>query len=124
MLKVKKWRNKKYLAWVKCLPSSVSRMQAEAYHHLIGHGQGCMGGKASDLLCMPLTFHEHMGDAGVHRMGHQKWEGIYGNQIPMIMDTINRAIEEGIVTQEFCVEEITNQISHAEEREYMLNAIG
>jgi len=53
--KVKQFRSKKYLVWVKSLPCSICGAPADDAHHLIGVGNmGGMGTKASDVLVMPL----------------------------------------------------------------------
>ena len=52
-------RNRRYLDWVKSLPSCVSGMPSDDPHHIIGVGRGKMGGKDCDLLTMPVTRFEH-----------------------------------------------------------------
>ena len=54
-LKIKTARNRKYLDWVKTLPSCISGRPADDPHHIIGRGEGGMGTKASDYFAIPLT---------------------------------------------------------------------
>lgn len=94
MLKQKPYRNKKYLKWVKEQPSVVSGMPADDPHHLIGHGQGGMATKASDLFTFPLTRGEH---TELHNGGWKIWEDIYGSQWKFVAETLAKAIEEGVL---------------------------
>ncbi len=59
--KVKKYRNKKYLKYISTLFCCGCGVDSETVipHHLIGVGQGIMGGKASDKDAMPLCFSCH-----------------------------------------------------------------
>jgi len=92
---VKPHRNRKYLQWVKSLPSVVSRIPADDAHHLIGHGQGGMGTRVSDYWTFPLTRQEH---DELHRQGWKAWEEIHGSQWRFVSMTLLRAIDEGKLT--------------------------
>lgn len=80
--------------WVKTLPSAVSKMPADDAHHIIGHGQGGMGLKASDLFVFPLTRGEH---DELHRHGWKAWEKIYGSQWRFVAETLHQAFEEDVL---------------------------
>ncbi len=67
--KVKPVRSKQYLQWVASLPCSICDNPQTVAHHLIGVGQGCMGGKSSDLMTMPLCVKHHQ---GLHHYGKHK----------------------------------------------------
>jgi hypothetical protein len=60
-------------------------------HHLIGHGEGEMGGKTHDLFTMPLTVDEH-------RRFHDDpkgWEEQNGSQLYWVKQTIKKGLELG-----------------------------
>ena len=86
------YRNKRYTDWVKTLPSCISGLLADDPHHLIGHGQGGEGTKASDLFCIPLTRVEH---DDLHQYGWSMWEHNHGSQWRYVAETLQRAILEG-----------------------------
>jgi len=60
-LKNKPYRDKKYLKYISRLPCVSCGIDSDTVipHHLIGVGQGKMGGKASDKEAMPLCFKCH-----------------------------------------------------------------
>ena len=87
-------RDKKYLSWVRQQPSVISQQYNCAAHHIIGHGQGGMGLKASDLFAFPLTHLEHM---ELHQHGYKAWEEIHGSQWRYIAETLHQAAEEGVL---------------------------
>ena len=113
------WRNKKYIDWIMTQPCVITQMDAEAPHHIKGHGQGGST-KASDLFTFPLVNMYHTGDHGIHTYGYPKWEKIFGNQWIFVIDTIHKAIAAGIVKREFVIEEIKAQVKHEEELEMLL----
>lgn len=90
----KPYRNAAYLRWVKTLPSVISRRPSDDAHHLIGHGQGGMGTKASDLWVFPLTRDEH---TELHNMGWKEWEELYGSQWMHVAKTFQLAVIEGVL---------------------------
>ncbi len=69
-------------------------MPADDAHHIIGHGQGGMGLKASDMFAFPLTRMEH---DELHRKGWKTWEERYGSQWRFVAETLHKAIEEGVL---------------------------
>lgn len=92
---MKPYRNKKYLRWVKTLPSAISGRPSDDAHHLIGHGQGGMGTKVTDLWTFPLTRDEH---AELHNIGWKEWENKYGDQWKFVANTIHLAVIEGVLS--------------------------
>jgi len=85
--KKKKYRNKKYLAWVATLPCASCGIENDTIvpHHIIGVGQGCMGSKSSDLETAPLC----------HTCHHAVHSGIIPkiNQWQWVAKTLTTAIE-------------------------------
>lgn len=92
-LKVKTAKDRAYLDWVKTLPSAISGRPADDPHHIIGHGMGGMGIKASDYFVFPLTRDEH--DL-LHNMGWKKWEEIHGTQWRYVAETLEKAFRTGM----------------------------
>ncbi len=92
--KKKRFVNQAYLDWVKTLPCVASNMPADDAHHLIGHGMGKMGSKASDLFTLPLTREQH---TALHD-DPQAWERRYGSQWAHIAKTLALAVEEGVLS--------------------------
>jgi len=86
------WQSRAYLDYVKSLPCAVCGAQGSDPHHLIGHGQGKMGGKAHDLFALPLcrTHHDEL-----HRRGIPSWERQHGSQLGYLVATLDRAMKEG-----------------------------
>lgn len=91
------WRCQGYTDWVKTLPCIVSGHPADDPHHLVGHKQGAMASKVSDLWTMPMTRQEH---GKFHDMGWQSWEKQYGSQWMHVCRTIERAVKEGVLVFE------------------------
>jgi hypothetical protein len=91
-----KWRSEKYLKFVRSLPCVVTgRTEGVVAHHLIGHGEGEMGGKTHDLFTMPLTVDEH-------RRFHDDpkgWEDRNGSQLTHIKNVIGRALGIGALSE-------------------------
>lgn len=94
MQKRKPWRSKQYTDWVKQLPSVISQIPADDPHHLIGHGYSGMGTKVSDIWTFPLTREEH---THLHNIGYRRWELKYGSQWKFIAETIELAMQEGVI---------------------------
>lgn len=90
--KPKYWACRAYLDYVASLPCCVCGAQGADPHHLIGHGQGKMGGKAHDLFAIPLCRRHH--DA-LHRGGVASWEREHGSQLDHLLRTLDRAMKEG-----------------------------
>ncbi len=84
-------RDKKYLAWVRTLPSAISGVPGTDAHHLIGHMTG--GTKGSDLFTFPLTRVEH---TKLHDNGYKSWEALYGSQWKFVAQTLEKAIQDGV----------------------------
>jgi hypothetical protein len=86
------WHSEKYLNFVRSLPCVITgKKEGVVAHHLIGHGEGKMGGKAHDLFTMPLVADEH-------RRFHDDpkgWEARHGSQLFYVKQTIKKALELG-----------------------------
>ena len=91
---MKPYRNRKYLDWVKTLPSVISQRPADDPHHIIGHGEGGMGRTAPDCFAFPLTRDEH---TELHNIGWKAWEEIHGDQWEFVAHTLHQAIIEGVL---------------------------
>ncbi|BBM66337.1 hypothetical protein VA249_29830 [Vibrio alfacsensis] len=90
--KEKAWHSEKYLKFVRSLPCVIThKTEGVVAHHLIGHGEGKMGGKAHDLFTMPLSADEHQ------RFHHdpKAWEAKNGSQLFYVKQTIKKALELG-----------------------------
>lgn len=87
--KIKPVRSKRYLSFIRSKPCIVcgSLLHAQAMHH--SFGQGTMGGKPSDLWCLP-------GCHSCHHLEHLK-----GNEVPvefraiMCLKFINEFFSQG-----------------------------
>ena len=86
-----RWLCEDYTRYVKALPCVVCQQQADDPHHLIGHGQGKMGGKAHDLFTIPLCRQHH---DELHRDA-AGWERRHGSQLQHLIATLDRALKEG-----------------------------
>ncbi|KLV08651.1 DUF968 domain-containing protein [Photobacterium ganghwense] len=86
------WRSEKYLKFVRSLPCVITgQTENVVAHHLIGHGEGKMGGKTHDLFTIPL-------EANEHRRFHddpKAWEERHGSQLGYVKATLKRALELG-----------------------------
>ena len=91
---MKPYRNRKYLDWVKTLPSVISQRPADDAHHLIGNGYSAMGTKVTDIWTFPLTRDEH---TELHNIGWKAWEEKYGSQWKHVAETIHLAMIEGVL---------------------------
>jgi len=120
MMKVKKFRSKKYTDFVKQLPSCISGRPADDPHHIKGHGQGGSV-KASDLFVMPLTHDEH---TNFHNIGYQSWENIHGSQWVFVLNTIKKALNEGVIDEETVFAEIASQVTIEEDLEFLMTGLG
>jgi len=91
---MKPHRSKKYLAWVRSLPSVISGQPAGDAHHLIGHGESGMGTKVTDIWTFPLTRGEH---TELHNIGWRAWEEKYGDQWKFVSKTLSMGIIEEVL---------------------------
>ncbi len=74
--KIKPYRSKQYLEWVRDRPCSHCRAPGPSEaHHLIGVTGGTMGGKASDVLACPLcsTCHRDLHDGRIELDAQTVW---------------------------------------------------
>lgn len=85
------WECSDYLRYVKALPCVCCGKQSDDPHHLIGNGQGKMGGKAHDLFVIPVCRQDHN---ELHR-DVASWERKHGSQISHVIKTLDRALKEG-----------------------------
>lgn len=88
MQKIKTYRNRAYLDWIKTLPCCHCGMPADDPHYIKIKGVGGGALTASDFTAMPLC-REH------HDMVHDApdlWP-----QTKWMIETINRAFDEGIL---------------------------
>ena len=83
------WKSEAYLKFVRSLPCVITGKTTDIVaHHLIGHGEGKMGGKCHDLFTMPLHVDEH-------RKFHDDpkgWEELHGSQLIYLKRTIGMAL--------------------------------
>ena len=95
--KERQWSNENYLKFVRSLPCVITGKTDDIVaHHLIGHGEGKMGGKAHDLFTMPLHVDEH-------RKFHDDptgWESMNGSQLYYVKQTIKKALDVGVLVIE------------------------
>lgn len=120
MLKLKKFRSKKYLNWVKSQKSPISGMPADDPHHIIGRGQGGASTKASDMFCFPLTRFEH---TRLHNIGHKDWEYLYGCQWKYVFETIKKAIKEGFFSIDDVIFEINSQVVNVDDKNFLIKSL-
>lgn len=85
-LKERTARDFQYLARVRALPCVVTHREGCEAHHIIGHGQGGMGMKASDYYTFPLSHESHQ---ELHR-DPKAWEEINGSQWMHVAQTLTR----------------------------------
>ena len=87
---MKRYRNAKYLAWVRSLPCSLCGGEAGQAHHLIGlGGMSGMGLKAPDWATLPVCGGCH----GSMHVNHELWP----SQWEHICRTLGKAVEEGVL---------------------------
>ncbi|WP_417536318.1 DUF968 domain-containing protein [Methylophaga sp.] len=92
------WHSEKYLKFVRSLPCCATGRHGTdsdpvVAHHLIGHGEGKMGGKAHDLFTMPML-------ASVHQEFHhdpKAWEAKFGTQLFFVKQTLKRSLDLGCI---------------------------
>ena len=94
MITLKPFRSKKYMAWVKTLPSCVSGKSPCDAHHIKVPGFGGTS-KPSDLFVIPLTRDEHQ---EFHQIGWTSFEDKYNiDQLREVLKTIELAAQTGII---------------------------
>jgi len=93
MLKLKPVRSEAYLSYVRSLPCCHCAAEGpNDAHHLIGFGRGTMGGKADDMLAVPLC-----------RECHTKFHHDFGKgvclqaQVGWLQWTLRRAVADGVL---------------------------
>lgn len=84
-------KSKKYLDFVRSMPCAITGKEQVEAHHLIGHGQGGMGLKSSDLLAFPLCPELHR---ELHDHGWKAWEELHGSQWKYVAKTLHDAMEQ------------------------------
>lgn len=90
MIKVKCFRSKEYLRWVKQQPCVICGAPSDDPHHIIGRGNmSGMGMTAPDSMVMPVC-RQH------HNEIHQAPE-LWDKQWQWIAQTINSALQEGVL---------------------------
>jgi len=94
MVSVHRLKSKKYLNFVRTLPCVITGQYGVDAHHMIGHGQGGMGLKASDYFAFPLCRELH---DELHRHGWVLWEQEHGSQWSYVAQTLHHAIEQGVI---------------------------
>lgn len=95
------WKSEAYLKFVRSLPCCVtgrkgSDLDPVVAHHLIGHGEGKMGGKAHDLFTMPMLASEHQ---RFHN-DPKAWEQQHGSQLEYVKATIKKALDMGALVSQ------------------------
>ena len=85
--KMKHWECEKYTQWVKTQPCVCCGKQSDDPHHIIGYGQGKMGGKAHDIFTIPLCRKHHN---ELHQ-NVENWEQKYGSQLLLLFRFLDRA---------------------------------
>lgn len=90
MLKIKRFRSKKYLRAVASLPCCVCRAPDSVPHHIMGPDYAGIGTKAPDDLTMPMCHRHHM---DLHQDGYRLWEQINISQVDRARETREKLIE-------------------------------
>ena len=92
--KLKRWECEKYTQWVKTQLCVCCGNQADDPHHIIGYGQGKMGGKAHDIFTLPLCRIHHN---ELHKNA-EEWEQKYGSQILLLIQFLDRVFGMKVIT--------------------------
>jgi len=88
MLKPKRWKSKRYEAWVRTQPCCVCGDPAVEVHHIKGVGfMSGTGLKAPSWATMPLCAHHHK-NVHLFHDAQSQWE--------FVARTLGKAIEEGV----------------------------
>ena len=120
VIKKKPTRDKKYLKWVKSLKCCVTGFQADDPHHIIGHGQSGMATKASDLFTMPMTRQVH---TTLHSHGYKTFEDCHGSQWDHVLDTMIKAVKEGVKDPIEFIHEIDSFVKDVDQAIYMMRKV-
>ena len=91
--KLKRWECEKYTQWVKTQLCVCCGNQADDPHHIIGYGQGKMGGKAHDIFTLPLCRIHHN---ELHKNA-EEWEQKYGSQILLLIQFLDRVFGMSVI---------------------------
>ena len=81
---------KTHLRRLRLFPCFVSRRTPVVLHHCCGGSMAergihrGMGQKVSDWLCLPLNPDYHTGQYGIHTLGVQTWEEMFGTQAELL----------------------------------------
>ncbi len=86
-------RSEKWLRWVKSQPCVCCGKQADDPHHLIGQGQGMMGGKDNDTSTIPLCRYHHN---ELHQ-NTAEFEQKYGTQAQLWYEFFTHSIKVGAI---------------------------
>lgn len=68
---------KRYHAKVRELGCIVHLCGAPAAVH---HAETGAGGRKDHMKVLPLCYHHHQGDQGIHTLGRRRWQAIYGTE--------------------------------------------
>jgi len=117
------YKSQKYIDFVKSLDCCITNTPNPDPHHITGKKLSGTGKKASDLFAFPLANVLHTGNLGIHRQGVNEWENEYGKQWKYVRRTIKTAISKGIITREFAIEEIENQVTNLDDKQFLLEGI-
>lgn len=94
MLKIQKYRSKKYRLYVSSLPCCLTGKINESNdpHHIKGRGFGGSS-KCSDLFCIPLAHDLHQ---ELHQIGWKSFERKHNFcQLVKVLETIEQAFADG-----------------------------
>ena len=91
--KMKRWESVKYTQWVKTQPCVCCGKQADDPHHIIGYGQGKMGGKTHDIFTLPLCRIHHN---ELHKNA-EEWEQKHGSQILLLIQFLDRVFGMNVI---------------------------
>ena len=88
------FRCEAYTTWVRTLPcANCAAHPPSAPHHRIGHGRNSAM-KTSDAEVMPLCDECHQ---NLHNIGWRQWEEANRPQFQMVVETINKALFQGVL---------------------------
>ncbi|MBV6817766.1 DUF968 domain-containing protein [Rahnella sp. PD12R] len=91
--KRRRYENSKYTQWVKRQPCCACGNGSDDPHHITGNGFGGMATKAHDLFVIPLCRRCH---DSLHA-NTQAWEEEHGDQMYLVMKTLDRALATGVI---------------------------
>lgn len=92
--KIKPFRSKKYLAWIREQLCFVTGRQAEVAHHIINCDMGGgMATKQSDLFALPMTVEAHQQLHHTPKKFEEKFD-----QKKLVLKMIEKAANEGVLS--------------------------